>query len=88
MANPTLVVITDRNDLDEQLFGTFATNCELLRLQARLARIPRLVVDELGYVPFSKTGAERLFEIFSQRYEQGSILANHTHGFAHKIGFP
>lgn len=46
----------------------------LLRLQARLARIPLLVVDELGYVPFSKTGAELLFEIFSQRYEQGSIL--------------
>lgn len=46
----------------------------LLRLQARLARIPLLVVDELGYVPFSKTGAELLFEIFSQRYEAGSIL--------------
>ena len=48
----------------------------LLRLQARLARIPLLVVDELGYVPFSKTGAELLFEIFSQRYEQGSILVS------------
>jgi len=38
MANPTLVVITDRNDLDEQLFGTFSTNRELLRqtpVQAR-----------------------------------------------------
>jgi DNA replication protein DnaC len=46
----------------------------LLRLQARLARIPLLVVDELGYVPFSRTGAELLFEIFSQRYEAGSIL--------------
>ncbi len=31
MENPTLVVITDRNDLDEQLFGTFNTNRELLR---------------------------------------------------------
>jgi type I restriction enzyme R subunit len=31
MENPTLVVITDRNDLDEQLFGTFSTNSELLR---------------------------------------------------------
>lgn len=46
----------------------------LLRLQARLARIPLLIVDELGYVPFSKTGAELLFEIFSQRYEAGSVL--------------
>jgi len=46
----------------------------LLRLQAQLAKIPLLIVDELGYVPFSKTGAELLFEIFSQRYEVGSIL--------------
>ena len=33
-----------------------------------------LIVDELGYVPLSKTGAELLFEVFSQRYEQGSTL--------------
>jgi len=31
MQNPTLVVITDRNDLDNQLFGTFAANRQLLR---------------------------------------------------------
>ena len=31
MANPTLVVLTDRNDLDDQLFGTFARCKELLR---------------------------------------------------------
>lgn len=31
MANPTIVVLTDRNDLDDQLFGTFARCHELLR---------------------------------------------------------
>ena len=31
MANPTLVVLTDRNDLDEQLFGTFSMCQDLLR---------------------------------------------------------
>jgi type I restriction enzyme R subunit len=31
MANPTIVVLTDRNDLDDQLFGTFARCKELLR---------------------------------------------------------
>lgn len=31
MANPTLVVLTDRNDLDDQLFGTFSSCHELLR---------------------------------------------------------
>ncbi len=33
MANPTLIVITDRNDLDNQLFGTFARCSQLLRQQ-------------------------------------------------------
>ena len=33
-----------------------------------------LIVDELGFVPLSRTGAELLFEVFSQRYERGSIL--------------
>jgi DNA replication protein DnaC len=33
-----------------------------------------LVIDELGYVPLSQTGAELLFEVFSQRYERGSTI--------------
>ena len=39
-----------------------------------LAGYKLLVVDELGYVPLSPTGAELLFEVFSQRYERGSII--------------
>jgi len=31
-------------------------------------------VDELGFVPLSKTGAEMLFEIFSQRYERSATM--------------
>jgi len=46
----------------------------LLRLQQQLAKVKLLIVDELGFVPLSKSGAELLFEIFSQRYERGSIL--------------
>jgi DNA replication protein DnaC len=34
-----------------------------------LARQELLIVDELGSVPLYKTGAEMLFEVFSQRYE-------------------
>ena len=37
----------------------------LLRFQKQLAKQDLLIVDELGYVPLSKTGAELLFEIFS-----------------------
>ncbi len=46
----------------------------LLRLQRQLAAYKLLVVDELGYVPLSQTGAELLFEVFSQRYERGSTI--------------
>ncbi len=46
----------------------------LLRFQRQLARYKLLIIDELGFVPLSKTGAELLFEVFSQRYERGSTL--------------
>ena len=36
----------------------------LLRCQKQLAKQDLLIVDELGYVPLSKTGAELLFEVF------------------------
>ena len=46
----------------------------LLNLQRKLARLKLLIIDEMGFVPLSKTGAELLFEVFSQRYERGSVL--------------
>ena len=46
----------------------------LLRLQRQLATYKLLIIDELGYVPFSQTGAELLFEVFSRRYERGSTI--------------
>ena len=46
----------------------------LLRFQKYLSRHKLLIIDKLGFVPLSKTGAEMLFEVFSQRYEQGSVL--------------
>ena len=46
----------------------------LLKLQRDLAAVKLLIIDELGYVPLSTTGAELLFEVFSQRYERGSTI--------------
>ena len=46
----------------------------LLRLQRQVAGYKLLIIDELGYVPLSQTGAELLFEVFSQRYERGSTV--------------
>jgi DNA replication protein DnaC len=47
---------------------------KLLRFQKQIASYELLIVDELGFVPLSKTGAELLFEMLSQRYERGSTL--------------
>ena len=46
----------------------------LLRMQRELQAVKLLIVDELGYVPLSPTGAELLFETVSQRYERGSTI--------------
>jgi DNA replication protein DnaC len=47
---------------------------KLLRFQKQIASYELLIVDELGFVPLSKTGAELLFEMLSQRYERGSTM--------------
>ena len=64
-----------------QLRRRWSMNCleardekRLLRRQLQLAKVKLLIIDELGFVPLSKTGAELLFELISQRYEQGSTL--------------
>lgn len=46
----------------------------LLRLQKQLAGYKLLIIDELGFLPLSKSSAELLFEIFSQRYERSATL--------------
>lgn len=46
----------------------------LLRFQKQMASYKLLIIDELGFVPLSRTGAELLFELISQRYERGSTL--------------
>ena len=44
------------------------------RFQKQLERLHLIVLDELGYVPFSKTGAELLFEVVSRAYERTSLI--------------
>jgi DNA replication protein DnaC len=46
----------------------------LQRLQKQLTSQNLLIIDELGFVPLSKSGAELLFEVMSQCYERGSII--------------
>lgn len=47
---------------------------KLLNFKKKLKSYTILIIDELGYVPFSKTGAELLFEVLSDRYEQKSVI--------------
>jgi DNA replication protein DnaC len=47
---------------------------QLERFHQQLERHDLLVLDELGYVPFTKAGAELLFEVVSRAYERTSLL--------------
>ena len=47
---------------------------QLLRLKNQLAKLDLLILDELGYVPASKLGAELLFDIISTAYERTSLI--------------
>ncbi len=47
---------------------------QLQRLHRQLERLELIVMDELGYVPFSKAGAELLFEVVSRAYERTSLI--------------
>jgi DNA replication protein DnaC len=47
---------------------------QLERFFKQLDRLDLLVLDELGYVPFSKMGAELLFEVVSRAYERTSLI--------------
>ena len=42
-----------------------------------------LLIDELGYLPIDKTGADLLFQVFSQRYETGSTLLTTNQAYKH-----
>jgi DNA replication protein DnaC len=47
---------------------------QLAKFHRQLARLHLIVLDELGYVPFTKAGAELLFEVVSKAYERTSLM--------------
>jgi DNA replication protein DnaC len=55
---------------------------ELGCFQRRLARVDLLVLDELGFVPFDRTGGELLFNVLADRYERRSVLITTNLSFA------
>ena len=47
---------------------------QLLRMRQQLGKLDLLILDELGYVPASKAGAELLFDIIATAYERNSLI--------------
>jgi DNA replication protein DnaC len=52
------------------------------RLLGQLDRLDLLIVDELGYLSFSRGGAELLFQVFAERYERRSLLVTSNLAFS------
>ena len=89
LAGETLHSLARRHDLSRNLIRIWiqkfeasafddeaaaADNYWITRPVSSESAVKLLIVDELGYVPLSPTGAELLFEVFSQRYERGSTI--------------
>lgn len=55
---------------------------ELGRFQRKLQRVDLLLVDELGFVPFDRTGGELLFHILADRYERRSTMVTTNLAFS------
>lgn len=55
---------------------------DLQRIIGRYARYELLILDELGYIPFSKEGGELLFQVLAERQEKGSVIITTNLGFA------
>jgi DNA replication protein DnaC len=67
------------------LVNTLVEAREEKRLKNHLSRLqnyPLIIIDELGYIPFSSEGAQLLFQVFANRYERGSLLVTSNLAFA------
>ena len=71
------VWFTTLADLVAQLHAALADHSLTARLKA-LSQVDVLVIDEVGYVPLDKTGADHLFQVIARRYETGSITQSVT----------
>jgi DNA replication protein DnaC len=68
------------------IINTLASTQAAYRLKAELKRLlaPRiLIIDEVGYLPIDKVGADLLFQVISQRYEKGSIVLTTNQPYKH-----
>ncbi len=67
-----------------EVINTLAAAKSAGRLKAELKKYTKpalLILDELGYLPIDKTGADLLFQVISLRYEQGAIILTSNRAF-------
>jgi DNA replication protein DnaC len=76
------VLFTTAIDIIHTLSAAAATG-SLKRAMQRYVKPKLLVVDELGYLPIDKLGADLLFQIISERYERGAILMSTNRAYKH-----
>jgi DNA replication protein DnaC len=55
---------------------------QLDRFLSQLDKVHLLICDELGYLSFSRAGAELLFQVFADRYERASLLITSNLAFS------
>ena len=73
-------LFTSAVDIVNSLAAAQATG-GVKREMARLMKPSLLVIDELGYLPIDKFGADALFQVISQRYERGSTVVTSNRAF-------
>lgn len=93
MDNPTVVVITDRNDLDDQLFDTFAASKQLLRqdpvqaedrnhlkelLKVGSGGVVFTTIQKFQPDPSTNSGTQAVYELLSER-ENIVVIADEAH---------
>lgn len=76
------VLFTTAVDAINTLLAAQATHRLAVELRRYLTP-PLLILDEVGYLPLDKAGADLLFQIISQRYERGSIIVTTNKAYKH-----
>ncbi|AFA47678.1 type I restriction endonuclease subunit R [Acetobacterium woodii] len=84
--NPTIVVITDRNDLDDQLFATFSKSQDILRQTPKLAHTRKLTASQKAQQNGTNAVAiNGLYELLNDR-EAGGIIFTTIQKFTPESG--
>ncbi len=75
------VLFTTLNDMVSVLMASMADNSFPSKLR-QFVQPSLLIIDEVGYLPVSKEGANFLFQVVAKRYETGSIILTSNKSFA------